>query len=144
MALDILAPRNQAPLNKYVDESLEKINDNTSDSIRPLATLINDDDDDEFHRDIWRILKDALALDKEINRQAARVSWIFYRIPAPFKSAEMELTSRDIQVTEGQMIHLVVAPGLRKRGKSSGEDFETDNQLLEAEVSWVPDQVPRK
>jgi hypothetical protein len=96
---------------------------------------------EDFKNNWERIIADAIALDKEISRQVARVEWVFPRRDAKspqFDPAIMELTQGETSSRTHQEVVLVVAPGLRKRGKSSGTDFDVENWLLPIEVSCEP------
>jgi len=46
----------------------------------------------------------------------------------------MEISSSTNHRDRGSYVRLVVAPGLKKRGTSTGEDFEIVNTLLKIEV----------
>lgn len=41
----------------------------------------------------------------------------------------------EVKPKPGQPIIMAIAPGLKKRGKSTGEDFEVENLLLKMDVS---------
>ncbi|KAL6234175.1 hypothetical protein BDW75DRAFT_173141 [Aspergillus navahoensis] len=79
-----------------------------------------------------RILVNAMALDREIHRQAARVTWEF-----PPEDAHVRFNPKFMEAEKGQQrpkvdqqVFLVVAPGVTKRGKSDGQDFGGEEQLL--------------
>ena len=50
----------------------------------------------------------------------------------------MELEAGENPKSENQEIQLIVTPGLRKRGKSTGDEFKTENTLLLMQVSCEP------
>lgn len=55
--------------------------------------------------------------------------------PGTFRGEIMELQPGERRAFEGQKVQLVVAPGLIKRGRSTGEDSEVTNVLLNMTVS---------
>ncbi|KAL4880680.1 hypothetical protein BJY04DRAFT_218836 [Aspergillus karnatakaensis] len=93
-----------------------------------------------------QILDNAIALDKEIYRQAARIEWKFLPENAQvrFNPEHMEAEKGQQPPKPGQPVLLVVSPGITKKGKSDGQDFQGDEQwLVPIEVSCVPpDDIP--
>lgn len=75
---------------------------------------------------MFDIVGEAITLDQELSRQVAKFSWVF------------ESEESDPSDSRKKYFQLPVAPGLKKRGKSSGEDFKTEISLLPVEVSYVP------
>ncbi|RYP67403.1 hypothetical protein DL770_008630 [Monosporascus sp. CRB-9-2] len=96
--------------------------------------------DDGYDQELLRILDDALTLDRELSRQVARVFWVFggKETQIKFDSTTMELEKGEKPSEANQEVLLVVAPAMKKRGKSAGEDFKTENMLLQMEVSCEP------
>ncbi|KAL4736401.1 hypothetical protein BDV11DRAFT_172931 [Aspergillus similis] len=97
-------------------------------------------------QDFRRILENAIALDREIHRQAARVTWEF-----PPEDGHVRFNPKFMESEKGQQrpridqqVFLVVAPGVTKRGKSDGQDFGGEEQLLvPMEVSCLlPGDIP--
>jgi hypothetical protein len=97
-------------------------------------------------QDFRRILENAIALDREIHRQAARITWEF-----PPEDAHVRFNPKFMEAEKGQQrpgvdqqVLLVVAPGVTKRGKSDGQDFGGEEQLLvPMEVSCLlPGDIP--
>ncbi|KAL5051688.1 hypothetical protein BDW71DRAFT_202838 [Aspergillus fruticulosus] len=85
-------------------------------------------------QDLRRILDNAMALDREIHRQAARITWEF-----PPEGAHVRFNPKFMEAEKGQQkpkgdqqVLLIVAPGVVKRGKSDGQDFGGEEQLLVA------------
>jgi hypothetical protein len=119
-------------------EKLEKqklgIRDDIYEAIEPFARYV----DAGFKQEILKILEDAIVLDKEISKQVARVIWIFDR--GEFDHSSMVLEGEEKPQIGRKEVQLVVAPGLKKRGKSTGEDFKLENMLLRTEVSCEPVQ----
>ncbi|KAL3469150.1 hypothetical protein BJX99DRAFT_81752 [Aspergillus californicus] len=95
----------------------------------------------ESHQDFRQILETALALDIEIHRQAARITWEF-----PPENAQLGFDPSKMEVEKGQqrpkpeqLVLLVVAPAVTKKGKSDGSEFQAGEQLLvPLEVSCQP------
>jgi hypothetical protein len=88
-------------------------------------------------QELLRILDNAIALDKEISRQVARVEWVFPGKggESVYDPATMELEKGEEPYKTNQEIVLAISPALKKRGKSTGEDFKLENLLLPLEVS---------
>ena len=86
------------------------------------------------------IVREAITLDQKICRQSAHVSWLILipdgpHVPLVFDSDLMVVERGSPSPAAGQQgVAMVVAPGLKKRGKSTGEGFEIENLLLKAEV----------
>ncbi|KAL4924495.1 uncharacterized protein BDV17DRAFT_295390 [Aspergillus undulatus] len=97
-------------------------------------------------QDFRRILDTAMALDREIHRQAARINWEFLRPDARvgFEPKLMEVEKGQQRPKPTQPVLLVVAPGVTKRGRSDGQDFQAEEQLLvPMEVSCqLPSDIP--
>lgn len=88
----------------------------------------------EYTDQLNQILDDALKLDKEVSRQQARVIWTFDLDSPHFDPETMELENGDAHPKKNPEVLFVVAPSLVKRGKSTGEDFETENMLVKMTV----------
>lgn len=87
-----------------------------------------------------QLVDEALDLDKVISKQVAEVIWDFglEKGSGQFNQDLMELQQSNQQTSDGGNVLLVSAPGMIKRGKSTGEDFGVANILLEMEASWEP------
>lgn len=91
--------------------------------INPLTlTLVPESEYQRYYEFLMKIIEKALTLDREISRQTAWVRWVFEDVDRP--AAE-----------EG--LQIVVAPAMIKRGKSSGDGFEEQVQLLRAETCVI-------
>ncbi|CAM1509777.1 Fc.00g001120.m01.CDS01 [Cosmosporella sp. VM-42] len=90
-----------------------------------------------FTDQLEAIVDAACSLDKEISRQVARVIWVFGDASAldVFDPTTMELETGDPKPKEGQLVRFAVAPAVIKRGKSTGEDFKFENDLMKMVVS---------
>ena len=86
------------------------------------------------------LVDEALDLDKVISKQVAEVIWDFglQKGSGQFNQYLMELQQSNQQTSDGGNVLFVSAPGMIKRGKSTGEDFGVANILLEMEASWEP------
>ncbi|KAL2802499.1 hypothetical protein BJX63DRAFT_108548 [Aspergillus granulosus] len=95
-------------------------------------------------RELRRIVDDAIALDKQIHRQAARIKWeLPDEGPMPFKADEMEAEQGQARPSPNTRVLLAVAPGVKKQGKSDGQDFENEQLLVPMEVSCqAPADLP--
>ncbi|KAI0521986.1 hypothetical protein F5B22DRAFT_512772 [Xylaria bambusicola] len=68
---------------------------------------------------LGNIVEKALVLDREISRQAAWVRWVF-------EESESSTSQGNVDI--------IVAPALVKRGRSDGDGFEEQRQLLPADT----------
>ncbi|KAM7207414.1 hypothetical protein V8F20_002294 [Naviculisporaceae sp. PSN 640] len=89
---------------------------------------------------LLQIFRDAIELDKEINKQVARIEWDFGPYPPRMKFDPQSMTATKVQEQSATTdeVRYVIAPRMIKRGKSTGGDFEIENQLLPMEVSLMP------
>lgn len=102
------------------------------DAIVPLVR----DSDEGILENLTEIIRNFIHLDQKICRQAARVGWLF---PPSTSSLCFDPDSMVVEVgaptpQRGQRVAMVVAPGLKKRGRSTGESFEVEYLLLKMEV----------
>jgi hypothetical protein len=94
-----------------------------------------------FTQQLHAILDAAFSLDLEFSRQVATMLWVFDNEgPAggKFDPSKMELEKGEAHSKRCQEVRLVVAPALKKRGKSTGEDFGVESTLVKMEVSCEP------
>lgn len=89
---------------------------------------------------LFRLVDEALDLDKVISKQVAEVIWDFglQKRSGQFNQGLMELQQSNQQTSDCENVLLVSAPAMIKRGKSTGKDFDVENILLEMEASWEP------
>lgn len=91
---------------------------------------------ESFKAQIFAIIEEALDLDQLFSKQVADVCWTFGADEARrFNEASMELQQAEKRAVDGQEVQFVVAPGLIKRGRSTGEDYEMTSILLRTTVS---------
>ncbi|GMG04906.1 unnamed protein product [Aspergillus oryzae] len=79
----------------------------------------------------------SLELDQELNRQVASITWNSdVRLPCPFDPDHMAMEAAESHQTDEELtVRLVLAPGLSRRGRASGDRFDEIVQLLKMEVS---------
>ncbi|KAK1518099.1 hypothetical protein CPAR01_15748 [Colletotrichum paranaense] len=126
MILHTIDAKKESAVRRFIEDTVRDMASGIVDAVASLLIV----DKDELGLEIERILHEALALDKEVCRQAARVDWITYETPMIFDPEQMEWEGDDGAGRRDQTVRLVVAPSLRKRGKSTGEDFDVDRLLL--------------
>ncbi|KAK1497919.1 hypothetical protein CTAM01_07556 [Colletotrichum tamarilloi] len=131
MILHTIDAKKESAVRRFIENTVRDTASGIVDAVASLIIIEND----ELGLEIERILHEALALDKEIYRQVARVDWITYETPMIFDPEQMEWEGDDEAGRRDQPVRLVVAPALRKRGKSTGEDFDVDRLLLPMIVS---------
>ncbi|TLS24213.1 hypothetical protein PpBr36_08384 [Pyricularia pennisetigena] len=90
-----------------------------------------------FAQELQAIVDQAAALDMEMARQLAHLKWLSpdCRGHCSFDEETMALDKGEDRSTRPGRVLLVVAPGLTKCGKSTGEDFDRESVLLKAEVT---------
>ena len=112
-----------------------RLGDKTQDFCKQLAPLTKSKYEG-FSTQIFDIINEALDLDQLFSKQVADISWTMGADEAgSFNEAIMELQQGEKRTLDGQKVQLVVAPGLIKRDKSTGEDYETESMLLTITVS---------
>ncbi|KAH6989570.1 hypothetical protein BKA56DRAFT_668708 [Ilyonectria sp. MPI-CAGE-AT-0026] len=90
-------------------------------------------DNGGFNDQLSAILDKALVLDREISRQVSKVEWIFAwerSANNKFNPDTMDLEKGDTIPHKDAEVRFAVAPGVLKRGKSTGEGFRTEMCLL--------------
>ncbi|KAL3474644.1 hypothetical protein BJX99DRAFT_260245 [Aspergillus californicus] len=86
------------------------------------------------------IIARGLDLDEELNTQLASITWTCLKktLVCPFNPELMELDSSHTPARNDQTVQLLLAPGLIKRGKSSGDRFDETTIILKMEVTSDP------
>ena len=99
----------------------------------------------ELADQISHILNEALHIDKLISKQAAEVVWFAHELKGPRNLAQdpSELQRGERVVGDTHDVRWVLAPGMMKRGKSTGEDFDIENILLDIEEWYEPKTIDR-
>lgn len=102
-------------------------------NIRETIGHWSNPDNGGFNEQLSAILDKALVLDQEISRQVSKVEWTFdwdHSATNEFDPDNMDLEKGDTISHEGAEVRFVVAPGVLKRGKSTGEGFRKAMCLL--------------
>ncbi|KAH8203364.1 hypothetical protein TruAng_002459 [Truncatella angustata] len=100
---------------------------------------------DKISDQLELIINMFIGLDEKICRQATRVDWLFPSLQhsAQFNPETMAARGREIPPEPGQHVDMIVAPGLKKRGRHMGEDFESEYLLLKMDVICTPSSKGR-
>ncbi len=136
LAINSMEDMDEKVVEKEMEEFYCKFSEQALDVMR---LFVNDLDEDGLHN-FRHIIANAVALDKEICRQAARLDWIF---PHPHELVPFDPDWMAVEVGEappqpGQHVGVAMAPALKKRGRSTGENFEVEYLLLNMEVTCLP------
>lgn len=86
---------------------------------------------------LFFIVQNAIDLDEMISMQLAEVIW-YSDCENTSQHFRHDLQRGEKQVDDTENTWLVSAPGMIKRGKSTGEDFDVENILLKMEVFCEP------
>ena len=136
-ALILESMKDEDQLN--VQKTVENFNPNFSklvlDAIGPFVRL-----DESILNDLQHIIESSIALDQKICRQAARVDWIFPPSGdlVPFDPDCMVAVMGEVTPQPGQYVDMAITPALKKQGRSTGENFETEYFLLKMDVTCAP------
>ena len=113
------------------EKSREKVQD-----LRKQLAPLTKSKNEGVTTQIYEIVYEALDLDQLFSKQVAAIYWTVGVDEARyFNEALMELQHGEKRAVDGQKVQLVVAPGLIKRGRSTGEDYEIESILLKMTVS---------
>ncbi|KAI1197315.1 hypothetical protein F5X97DRAFT_302347 [Nemania serpens] len=93
--------------------------------------FIPEGEGDQYYALLNKIIQKALVLDREISRQAAWIRWVFEDPDGRPGRAESDSPA------EQDWVRVIAAPALLKSGKSSGDMFEEQMELLPAEAYVV-------
>ena len=137
LLVDSISTTEESEAHIHVEDCKDFFTEKICESVEPFLRCREGGHSEQLHR----ILTDAIELDKEIGRQVARVEWVFPEDGIEYDSAQMEPQKGDSPPKPGQKILLALAPAMKKRGKSTGEDFHVENLLLAAEVTC---EMPEK
>jgi len=94
----------------------------------------------DFLREMEGVLERAIAMDRDICRQAADVTWRFGPdVPCQFDAATMAVERGEMAPSADSTVIMVIAPAMYKKGRSNGDDLEKPRQLiLPMEVTCRP------
>ncbi|KAL2820153.1 hypothetical protein BDW59DRAFT_164766 [Aspergillus cavernicola] len=82
-----------------------------------------------------KLLEESLALDEALSQQVAKWTWYFPRTtPCQFDKTMMDSSTHKRRKGQAYEVHLVLAPALKKRGRSSGDDFHVNEVQVKMEV----------
>lgn len=114
-----------------------RLNEDTVQYLRSLLGPFSRSKEKAFIEQLFKIVDEALSLDMLISQQAAEISWLCNAgNPArSFNPVLMELQRGEKSENENRTVESIVAPGIIKRGKSNGEDFNLQNIIMKMEVS---------
>ncbi|KAK4215400.1 hypothetical protein QBC37DRAFT_481483 [Rhypophila decipiens] len=104
-----------------------------------LAEIPTPCDPHGLKQDLCQILQEAIDIDKEISGQVARIEWDFRAGHTNMKfDPQYMVAAKEYGSAEAiDDVRLAIAPRMIKRGKSNGDDFETEYQLVPMEVSLM-------
>lgn len=92
----------------------------------------------EIQTGLVDIIYKSLSLDEELSRQAIAVTFSFgtgYMLQ-PFRSETMVCVSDyEVKEEDSKFVSLVIAPGIFRRGQSSGEEFDKRIRLMKTDVA---------
>ncbi len=107
--------------------------------IDPIALpFVPASEDRRYYDLLGQIIEKALILDREISRQAAWVRWHFED-----QDSHSEIMANTASLGQ-EGARVIVAPAMVKRGKSSGEGFDEQMELLRADTCVVQNLLPSK
>ncbi|KAL4993917.1 hypothetical protein BDV10DRAFT_197915 [Aspergillus recurvatus] len=120
--------------SKAFTDQVQTTNESLTRKMREVIDHFVVVDDSGYPLELARIVEEAVKFDSEISRQVARVEWIFpvTATDIPFDPEVMRLGTGETGSKEKEkpLVRLVVCPAMRKRGKSTGDDFGSPPTLL--------------
>ncbi len=106
------------------------INENKVKDLVQILRRVSKSSERDLDDQVSNIVSEALVIDKMISRQVAEVTWLF--------DSDRTSTLDSGEKRGSHNVCLVVAPGMIKRGKSTGAEFDIGNLLLETELWSEP------
>ncbi|KAL6232784.1 hypothetical protein BDW75DRAFT_232501 [Aspergillus navahoensis] len=120
--------------SKTFAEQVQTTNESLTRKMREVIDHFIIVDDPGYPLELARIVEEAVKFDREISRQVARIEWVFPATASeiPFDPDVMKLGTGETGSTEQEkrLVRLVVCPAMKKRGKSTGDDFGSPSTLL--------------
>ncbi|KAF2967284.1 hypothetical protein GQX73_g6251 [Xylaria multiplex] len=105
--------------------------------INPITSkIISSSEDERYRKLLIEVIEKALIIDREISRQVAWIRWSFEDL-----EYHPETVESGIPINQ-DCLQVITAPALIKRGKSSGEGFGEQLELLAADSSVVVNLSP--
>ncbi|GAW19091.1 hypothetical protein ANO14919_085750 [Xylariales sp. No.14919] len=98
---------------------------------RVMLTFVPRSEHERYSALLWKIIEKTLILDREISRQASWVCWLF---EGPENNSET--VEAAVPISQ-ECLRIITAPALIKRGKSSGEGYEEQIELLGGDTADV-------
>ncbi|KAL4813280.1 hypothetical protein BDW67DRAFT_168595 [Aspergillus spinulosporus] len=130
----VLEAGNAPKKSSIFTEKVHRTNESLTRRIREVLDHYLVVDDPAYPLELARIIEEAVKFDTEISRQVARVEWVFPAMASeiPFDPEIMRLGTGETvaKEKEKQLVRLVVCPAMKKRGKSTGDDFGSPSTLL--------------
>ncbi|RTE75132.1 hypothetical protein BHE90_010412 [Fusarium euwallaceae] len=134
LLLDAQSPEEQSQIQQGMEDETARIVGCLLNTLEAMVKF----EEQEAEDGLTSIISEAYVVGKEISRQTARITWMFdleKEPETPQLGAEtMELESGQ-HVKKTQEVSWVVAPGVMKRGKSTGEGFDHEEMLLKRIIS---------
>ncbi|CAI6099255.1 unnamed protein product [Clonostachys chloroleuca] len=131
----LLEATNQNP--KEAASSVQKVCADHAKEMVKFVSPLSSSKLEAIEKQLVRLINQSLEIDKEISKQVAFITWKFIDKDSSlvFDPETMELEPGKRKADEKSAIELVLAPGLVKSGKSSGDDFDVELRLLKPEVA---------
>ncbi|KAF3006149.1 hypothetical protein E8E14_006814 [Neopestalotiopsis sp. 37M] len=116
-------------------------------NIRPIEEILKPftgAEHNTFATELRRIVHEAIELDKVMNKQIPALTWIFRptQLPDEYSQDDMEFDLESQSEMPQKDDWLIVNPGLQKRGKSTGQDFDQATVLFKTKFHAKPSAVP--
>ncbi|RSL61519.1 hypothetical protein CEP53_005046 [Fusarium sp. AF-6] len=134
LLLDAQGPEEQSHIREELEQEGAEIVNRLVNTIHDMTEATEQDLRDQLSC----IIDEAFAVGKEISRQISRITWTLDfgsgHDPLAFDPETMELEKGD-RMRKPRVVNWIVAPGVIKRGKSTGEGFNHEEMLLKRIVS---------
>lgn len=121
---------------RQADNELQRWEGKLYDEVYRNLRLLKPKGQKGCQQDFLDIINEAVKIDREISKQVSRVTWTFGSedVIQTLDLASMELRKGEVFKPKSK-VTLVTSPGVIKQGKSTGEGFESNFDLLKMEVS---------
>ncbi|KAL4744873.1 hypothetical protein BDW72DRAFT_208658 [Aspergillus terricola var. indicus] len=120
--------------SKTFTEKVQSTNESLTKKMREVLDHYLMVDDPAYPQELARIVEEAVRFDTEISRQIARVEWVFPATGSEISFdpdiMRLETGETGAKEKEKQLVRLMVCPAMKKRGKSTGDDFGSPSILL--------------
>jgi hypothetical protein len=130
--------RNKEMEEKFKDELIREC-------IDPVTLrFIRSSEEKEYYGHLNHIIDKALELDREISKQVAQVEWVFDdRQPrSSSRASHREGWTQRASSRGREGVSVIVAPAVLKRGKSSGDNFDEEQELMAPEITVIRELLP--